>query len=124
MPKSIVVYVSKDRDALLGKYSELSTSDYDKHYCRPETYGPQNEVDLATRLVFNSSEGQHVVYTMYPNFLNKIGAYISDGKLENTCVSVYIVGDPKYDCNLDKSWFDSDGYLTNWPYGYLEPNYE
>jgi len=123
MPKIIVIFVSKDHDALLDKYCELSRGK-GKHHYRPENFGPQNEVDLAKKIALDDSEIQHTVYTMYPNFLNRVGCYIADGAIDNRNVFVFIVGDSSFDYETEVATFDEEGFLTNWPYGYLEPDFD
>lgn len=77
---------------------------------------------LMARIVMSSSEIpiKFVIETHSKTFVDALGESIQDSELDSEDVSVYVV-EPNGDgtSNVQKSTFDDEGYLVNWPVGFF-----
>lgn len=77
---------------------------------------------LMARIVKSESEIpiKFVIETHSKTFIDALGESIQDDQLDSEDVSVYVV-EPNGDgtSSVQKSTFDDDGYLVNWPVGFF-----
>lgn len=69
------------------------------------------------------ARGRLIIETHSPALVNRLGALISEGRLEADQVQILLFEpDPKARVtNLRQATFDSSGELNNWPFGFFEP---
>ena len=65
-----------------------------------------------------------IAETHSPHLINRLGELVSEGKLSPNDVDVIMFedGSEAEESMVSVSRFDSQGVLTNWPYGFFEPN--
>jgi hypothetical protein len=64
-----------------------------------------------------------IIETHSQTIVNRIGNLVADGKIDKEDVSVALFekASPDQETSVRLSEFDSDGFLTNWPFGFFDP---
>lgn len=61
-----------------------------------------------------------LVETHSRSFIDAVGDSVANGKIDSKDVAVYIFEKKNGNVSIELSEFDDDGYLTNWPLGFLD----